>query len=203
MFATESPVTDPLIHPQEVEALTRQFGEPRRQTCTMDVAHPTYDRWVRKVSTGPVACRGEVIMVILRPNGRVLLHTKDFYPQGVYRLLSGRVLWRDDVAHTLHREVREETSLDVTVQSFLGLIEYQFQCKESVLPFVSYVFELHEVGGELCCLDKGEGITDFREVSVGELSQVAAELEHLEPQWQDWGNFRAVAHHMVQDLLTR
>ncbi len=192
---------EPLIHPQEVEALTREFGEPLRQTCTMDVARATYDRWARKISAGPVACRGEVIMVILRPNGKVLLHTKDFYPQGVYRLLSGRVLWRDEVAHTLHREVTEETSLEVTIESFLGLIEYQFQWQDRVVPFVSYVFELHEVGGELNCLDQGEGIAGFREVSVGELSQVGAELEHLEPQWQDWGNFRAVAHYLVQDAL--
>jgi ADP-ribose pyrophosphatase YjhB (NUDIX family) len=195
-------VIEPLIHPQEVEALTSQFGEPLRQTCTMDVTRHTYDRWARKVSAGPVACRGEVIMVILRPNGKVLLHTKDFYPQGVYRLLSGRVLWRDEVAHTLHREVAEETSLEVTIESFLGLIEYQFRWQDRALPFVSYVFELHEVGGELHCLDKGEGIAGFREVSVDELSQVGTELEHLEPQWQDWGNFRAIAHYLVQQALT-
>ncbi len=141
-------------------------------------------------------------MVIVRPNGKVLLHTKGFYPQGVYRLLSGRVLWRDAVAHTLHREVAEETSLEVTIESFLGLIEYQFRWQDDALPFVSYVFELHEVGGELHCLDQGEGITGFREVDVGELSQVAAELERLEPQWKDWGNFRAVAHYLVEDALT-
>jgi ADP-ribose pyrophosphatase YjhB (NUDIX family) len=196
MLAPESPVIEPLIHPQEVEDLTREFGEPLRQTCTLGVTRATYDRWARKVSAGPVACRGEVIMVILRPNG------KAFDPQGVYRLLSGRVLWRDDVAHTLHREVTEETSLEVTIESFLGLIEYQFRWQDHVAPFVSYVFELHEVGGELHCLDEGEGIAGFREVSVGELSHVGAELEHLEPQWQDWGNFRAVAHYLVQDALT-
>jgi 8-oxo-dGTP pyrophosphatase MutT (NUDIX family) len=194
-------VIEPLIQPQEIEALAREFGAPLRHTCILDVARGTYDLWARKVSAGPVACRGEVIMVILRPNGKVLLHTKHFYPQGVYRLLSGRVLWKDPVAHTLQREVMEETSLEVSIASFLGLIEYQFRWQDRIVPFVSYVFELHEVGGELTCLDEGEGIAGFREVSVGELSQVGAELEHLEPQWQDWGNFRAVAHYLVQDAL--
>ena len=194
-------MTDPLIHSEEVDALITQFGDPRRQLCTMNVSHATFDRWARKISTGPVACRGEVIMVIMRPNGRVLLHTKDFYPEGVYRLLSGRVLWRDHVDRTLHREVREETSLDVSVERFLGLIEYEFSCQDSTLPFVSYVFELRELGGELCCIDKGEGITDFREAAIADLSLVAARLEALDPDWNDWGRFRAVAHYMVQDLL--
>ena len=196
-------MTERLTYPEEVEALARRFGEPHRKTCTMDVTQSTYDAWTRKITTGPVACRGEVIMVIVRPSGNVLLHTKDFYPTGVYRLLTGRVLWPDDVEHTLHREVREETSLEVNVERLLGLIDYEFQWNGRALPFVSYVFELHEIGGELCCIDTDEGITEFREATIDELSRVARQLEQLEPRWQDWGNFRAVAHYMVQTLLPR
>lgn len=195
-------MTERFIHPAEIEALARRFGEPSRQTCNMEVSQATYDAWSRKVSTSPVACRGEVIMVIVRPNGSVLLHTKDFYPSGVYRLLSGRVLWQDEVESTLLREVAEETSLDVSVERFLGVIEYHFQWRDRTLPFVSYLFHLRELGGRLCCLDEGEGITDFREASIEQLSDVAAQLERLEPDWQDWGQFRAVAHHMVHELLS-
>jgi ADP-ribose pyrophosphatase YjhB (NUDIX family) len=131
----------------------------------------------------------------------VLLHTKDFYPDGVYRLLSGRVLWHEEVEQTLRREVAEETSLDVSVQRFLGLIEYEFRCRGKSLPFVSYVFELRECGGSLCCLDQGEGIADFREAAISDLSQIAAHLERLGSRWKDWGQFRAVAHHVVRELL--
>jgi ADP-ribose pyrophosphatase YjhB (NUDIX family) len=194
-------VTQPLMDTTEIEALAAKFGEPSRRTCDMDVSPATYDAWFRKVETGPVACRGEVIMVILRPNGNVLLHTKRFYPSGVYRLLSGRVLWKEDVERTLLREVAEETSLDVSVERFLGLVEYRFHSQGKALPFVSYLFQLREVGGQLCCLDEGEAITDFREASIPELSEVAAQLEGLEPRWQDWGHFRAVAHHLVRELL--
>jgi ADP-ribose pyrophosphatase YjhB (NUDIX family) len=195
-------VTERLVHPREIEILSQRFGGPSRRTCEMEVTHATYDAWSRKISTGPVACRGEVIMVIVRPSGNVLLHTKHFYPSGVYRLLTGRVLWREDVEGTLYREVKEETSLDVSVERFLGLIEYHFRWQGNALPFVSYLFELHETGGDLCCLDHGEGITDFREASIEELSDVAEQLERLDPDWHDWGHFRAVAHYMVKELLT-
>jgi 8-oxo-dGTP pyrophosphatase MutT (NUDIX family) len=185
----------------ELESLAKQFGQPRRSSYSLRVSPATYAAWVQKTRQGPVACRGEVIMVIVRPNGNVLLHTKDFYPDGVYRLLSGRVLWHEEVEKTLRREVMEETSLEVNVDRFLGLIEYQFLCRESTVPFFSYLFQLSEIRGELCCLDHGEGITDFREANITELPRVAAQLESLEPDWQDWGRFRAVAHHMVWDLL--
>lgn len=194
-------MTERLIYEEEIQALIAQFGRPRRRTCTMDVSHETFHTWIRKISTGPVACRGEVVMVVVRPNGKLLLHTKHFYPQGVYRLLSGRVLWPDTVEATLRRELKEETSLKVKVERFLALIEYELHCKGNCIPFVSYVFELREVGGQLCCLDDREGITDFREASPGELSSVAAQLERLEPQWRDWGNFRAIAHRIVEELL--
>lgn len=195
-------MTERLMDSREVEALVSQFGEPHRCSYSLQVSRSTYDAWSEKISSGPVACRGEVIMVIIRPNGNVLLHTKDFYPNGVYRLLSGRVLWEDDVEQTLRREVAEETNLDVDVQRFLGLIEYEFCCRGRSLPFVSYIFELHECGGSLCCLDQGEGITDFREATITELSEIASHLEELEARWKDWGHFRAVAHRVARELLS-
>ncbi|NIN68765.1 MAG: NUDIX domain-containing protein [Anaerolineae bacterium] len=194
-------MSERLIFEEEIEALIARFGHPRRHTCTIDVTHQTFHTWIRKISTGPVACRGEVVMVVVRPNGNVLLHTKHFYPHGVYRLPSGRVLWQETVEETLHRELKEETNLDVKVERFVGLIEYELKCKDSCIPFVSYVFQVREVGGQLCCLDDREGITDFREASLGDLASVAAQLERLEPRWRDWGNFRAIAHRMVEELL--
>jgi hypothetical protein len=89
----------------------------------------------------------------------------------------------------------------VSVERFLALIDYNFRWSGNTLPFVSYVFHLCETGGELCCIDTVEGITGFREATINELSQVATKLERLEPRWQDWGNFRAVAHHVVETLL--
>jgi len=191
----------PLMSHKEIEALLREFGEPRRRNCTMQVSQKTYDDWMTKIYTGPVSCRGEVIMVIVRPNGKVLLHTKDFYPSGVYRLPSGRVLWEEKVEEALHNEVDEETGLDVRVKRFLGLIEYEFCCHGRTIPFVSYVFHLQELGGDLCCRDHQEGIVGFRETTMAELSSVAEQLEHLVRQWQDWGNFRAIAHRFVEEML--
>ncbi len=192
-----------LLVNEEIEALVSRFGEPHRQSHTIDVDQESYNAWMRKIHTGPVSCRGEVIMAIVRPSGQVLLHTKNFYPPGVYRLPSGRVLWHEKVEEALRHEVHEETSLDVKIERFLGLLEYEFRCKANSLRFVSYIFQLRELGGDLCCRDDREGITDFREASVEDLSAIAQQLECLADQWQDWGTFRAIAHHFVHDMLLR
>jgi ADP-ribose pyrophosphatase YjhB (NUDIX family) len=195
-------VTDqPLMSQDEIDALVGQFGQPHRRNHTMEVSERTYNHWMQKVHTGPVSCRGEVIMVIVRPNGKLLLHSKRFYPAGVYRLPSGRVLWEEEVQESLDNEVEEETGLRVRVKRFLGIIEYEFCCQGRTIPFVSYVFQLEELGGELRCRDREEGITGFCETTVGELSSVAQQLESLTPQWRDWGNFRAIAHRFVQAML--
>ena len=194
-------MTKRLISQEEMESLVREFGEPHKRNHTLKIGQETYDHWMQKLYTGPVSCRGEVVMVILRPSGKILLHTKDFYPRGVYRLLSGRVLWHEKVEQALHNEVAEETSLEARVTRFLGVIEYEFRCKGNTLPFISYIFQLQELGGELCCRDHHEGITGFREAKIGELSSVAEQLENLAPQWRDWGSFRAIAHRFVGEML--
>lgn len=194
-------MTERLMSQAELEKLVARFGEPHRQTHAIDITQRTYRSWMRKITTGPVSCRGEVIMVIVRPNGTILVHTKDFYPPGVYRLPSGRVLWNEKVQTTLRREVTEETNLDVGVEDFLGLIEYAFCCHGNTLPFVSYLFHLEELGGDLRCRDHNEGITDFREASIGEFPALVQHLENLEPPWHDWGQFRAIAHRVVHNIL--
>lgn len=194
-------MTERLMHEDEIAALINRFGEPYHQHHTIEVSRQSFDHWKRKISVGPVSCRGEVIMVIIRPNGNVLLHTKDFYPPGAYRLPTGRVLWPDKVEATLSREVKEETNLEVAVERFLGLIEYEILCEGHSLPFVSYVFQLREVSGELRCLDDEEGICGFREAPVQHLPEVGAYLEQLKQQWRDWGHFRAVAHYAVEAML--
>ena len=139
--------------------------------------------------------------IILHQQKIVLIKRKNPPFKGSYALPGGFVDVGETVEDAMLREAKEETSLDVRVERFLGLIEYEFRCQGSTLPFVSYIFRLEELGGELCCLDDGEAITGFREASVEELPTVAAHLEQLEPEWHDWGNFRAIAHNMVREML--
>jgi 8-oxo-dGTP diphosphatase len=183
------------VNPGEIEALVARYGPPERRHFALELGEEEFEYWQKK-STGR---RGEVVLVIRRPNGRVLLHTKGFYPPGVYRLPSGGVRWGEEVLSAVHRETREETGLDVEVERFLGFIEYEFRHAGQVLPFVSYIFVIREIGGQLAPQDVDEEITAFREVPPEELEEVAWELEALGGEWRDWGRFRALAHRLVSE----
>lgn len=182
---------------QEVAALAARYGDPERRRFILEFGEKEFGYWRGKSAHR----RSEVVMVIRRPNGRVLLHTKRSYPLGTYRLLSGGVHWGEDVLSTLHREAREETGLEVEVERFLGLIEYEFRHADRALPFASYIFLVRTGGGELAPQDTEEQIMAFREVPLEELEAVARKLEGLPRERRDWGRFRALAHRLVSEVL--
>jgi ADP-ribose pyrophosphatase YjhB (NUDIX family) len=154
---------------------------------------------------------GEICMVLRRPHGTLLTAIKTFYPSGSFRLLTGGVQHGELIHEALLREVAEETSLQVRVQRFLAAIEYRLpQPGQPDWHFATFAFVLDEIGGELAMNDPDEHHAAFREISIAELPQLAANLEAVPDQfdprirgvWRDWGRFRAVVHRVVHPLLT-
>ena len=185
-----------LINPAEIEELARQYGPIERRSFSLERNGERCEHWRRALADR----RGEVIFVVRRSGG-LILHTKDTYPPGTYRLPSGGVSWGESVLSALHREVREEMGLEIEVERFLGLLEYEFHCQEETLPFVSYVFLVRGSEGELIPQDEEEHILSFRQVSVAELAEVADSLRAIEEDWRDWGEFRALAHDLVVETI--
>jgi len=185
-----------LIHSQEIDELARQHGPIERRSYSLEMDKRQFEDWQRALAKR----RGEVVLIVRRPGG-VILHTKDFYPAGTYRLPSGGVKWGEGVLHALHREAREEMGLEIEVERFLGLLEYEFHCQGETIPFASYVFLIRGAGDKLTPQDKEEHITSFQPVPLAELSVVANRLRGLEGDWRDWGEFRAIAHDFVAEMM--
>jgi len=170
--------------------LEMRFGPLRRAQYTLSVGKRVFEDF---------RCREEVVLVIRRPSGRFLLHTKGFYPPGVFRLPSGSIREGESVLEALFREVHEETGLEVEIERCLGVLSYELCWRGRRAHFISYVFLLREVGGALEAQDTEELIAGFREVSPEELRDVAAKLRGLKGQWKDWGRLRALAHDLVAE----
>ncbi|MHB0856590.1 MAG: NUDIX hydrolase [Anaerolineae bacterium] len=174
-----------------------QYGRPVERTACITVSEQSLHYWrgvLRKRAS-------EVVIVLRRKNGRYLVHTKGFYPQGVFRLLTGGIEAGEDLLEALQRETKEETGLEVAIQRFLAVLHNRFVCGEEAVTFTSYLFLLQERDGVLGSHDDTESITGFREVDLAGLLVLAEELEALEPDWGDWGRFRATAHRLTAELL--
>ena len=139
--------------------------------------------------------RGEVVVALEMDGGKVLVHRKGHYDPPSFRLLSGGINHDEPVLRALHREIVEETNLQVTVQRFMAVIEYRMHYGEIDLPFASYVFHVSELAGQLIP-DYGE-IAELRVVDPSELPAIADALRTIPGERGYWGRWRAIAHDIV------
>jgi 8-oxo-dGTP pyrophosphatase MutT (NUDIX family) len=188
---------------REMDSLAARFGRP----LLIDSPIPDYfDDPIRKPDR-----YGEVCMVVRRPNGKLLLSIKTFYPRGAYRLPTGGIHPGEPVLDALVRETQEETGLETEVRRFLAHIAYHSVDDPSGVPlFHTFAFLLDEISGTLGAIDTSEQIEDWREIGVRDLPSVADFLDDLRTpgtrsvggDWRAWGNFRAVVHRVVHQTLT-
>jgi len=179
----------------EIAQLRMRYGVPLRRRCVLDVSEESYG--YRRQSKRSA----EVVLFIRRANGNLLLHTKDFYPKGAFRVPSGGIYKREALLDAVHREAFEETGLQVAVERFLAVVQFDFCWQERTVSLSSYPFLLREVGGRLEVQDEHERITAFREVAPCGLESVASHLENLPPVWREWGEFRAIPHRLAAMVL--
>ena len=187
---------------REIVELAGRYGEPRHVDATI---HDGFDDPIRRRDR-----YGEVLMAVRRPNGKLLVAIKTFYPRGAYRLPTGGIHHGESVHDALLRETKEETGLETRVRRFLATIAYRGRSSPRGAPlFHTFAFLLDELSGTLGALDTDEQIEDWREMTPAEVREQAAVLESLATEgtksiggsWGDWGRFRAVAHRAVADSL--
>ncbi|MDP9280878.1 MAG: NUDIX hydrolase [Chloroflexota bacterium] len=187
---------------REITELGRRYGEPRVIDATI---HDGFADPIRRKDR-----YGEVLMAVRRPNGKLLVAIKTFYPRGAYRLPTGGIHHGEPIHDALLRETKEETGLETAVRRFLATIAYRGRSSPNAPPlFHTFAFLLDELSGTLGALDTDEQIEDWREMSPHEVRAQAALLEGLTTEgkksiggsWADWGRFRAIAHRAVADAL--
>lgn len=144
---------------------------------------------------------GEVVMVLPRPSGKVLTMSKSFYPEGIFRLPSGKIRPEETPEEAFIREVREETSLDVIPVAKLAEIVLHCVSSYEQADVTSHIL----LGTPTTDLphpqDIGEQISDYREANAAELQAIAKRLRSLSGKWAGWGHFRTPAHEVVAKYL--
>ncbi len=185
-------------HPASLAGVARrQRAEVERKAIlpyqhhSLTVSAPFFDDFVRSLRRR--ARRGEVVLLLRRPDGHLLLHTKSFYPEDVFRLPSGGILPGESVADAARREIREETGLNLQNVRPLGLLSVTFRQGWHRRFFHSWLV-LADVEGDPRPEDAGERISGFRWVPPEALAEVAGRLRALPRGWPDWGRHRALAH---------
>jgi 8-oxo-dGTP diphosphatase len=194
----------------EVEALARQWGQPRIVEEQIPVAPGLSEKTVRDFFSDRW---GEVVMVIHRAvDGRVWVMTKESFPQGLYSLPTGGIRHGEAILGALRRELWEETGFGASyIQRFLAVMRYTPLPApgdpQDVPTFVSYAFLIEEMSGDAPVVSGAERILDFKTVASDELLGIARQwnrLSGLGKEFHDlaaWGRFRGIVHQVVWESL--
>ena len=194
-MATPDSAFEKVYNPKLLAGLEQHFGPFQRHHAEVTASTKVMLSLMEKMESK--GRRGEVVIIIPDEEGRVWLHTKDFYPSGIYRLMTGGVKLKETPDKAFLRETREETGLQVKIKRCLAVVTYQFQNLETTLPFVSYLFIAKPAPHSPQPADIAENISDFKAVPGPTLLDVAQQLWAIKGDFADWGRFRAVAHEIA------
>lgn len=186
-----------MITDHELHALAARYGEPLRRTaeCAMDETL-FLTRFLRGGDR-----RGEVVLVIELPTGRLLLHRKAHYGPDHFRLPTGGIHPDEAIDAAVQREALEETGLAVEIVRFLALLDTTQYFGEIRLPFTSCLFHLRAASAPVSSRD-GE-VAEFSDCLPAELPAVAARLRAIPNPRGYWGRWRALAHDLAAEAMTR
>lgn len=183
---------------REIAEVARLYGTPQRRTHEIFARSSDFQRWVVKLTRR----RGEIVLVVPRGQGRVLLHTKPHYPDQVYRLPTGGIHPGERIVDAARREAHEELGYEGEIAGFVGVVEYVIRAARNQFEYPSYIIELAEFNGIPQPTDMQERISGFRDASPDELRRIARQLKTLPEKWAEWGRFRALPHEVVAQVLS-
>lgn len=126
--------------------------------------------------------------------------TKEFYPEGVFRLPTGKLHRAERPEDGIRRELLEETGFELPATP-IGAITYRFESDHRNSMLASHIYKVEPTDEVPFCQDSDEGICGFGYASREELRMMAAQLRSLSGRWKDWGRFRAIVHDVVADIL--
>jgi ADP-ribose pyrophosphatase YjhB (NUDIX family) len=184
----------------EEQALITRYGPTVQRDCRFDLDGTGYAYWWQ---TTALVRRAEVVMVVQRPDGSLLLHAKGHHPPGTYRFPTGGIFWGEGVLDALDREQKEELGVCLPVTAMPAIIRYTLRYDERAIPFASYLFLLRADDDTTpVARDPTENISEFHWVPYANIPAVAEHLRGIIRAWGDWGPFRAISHDLLAEIWT-
>jgi 8-oxo-dGTP diphosphatase len=186
------------IEPAEHDHLKELFGPFPCKPARLELSTTSRAHWWRVLEQDR---RAEVVLVVPRPGGRVLLISKPDYPPDTFRLPTGGVGLEEEVLTAAARELLEETGLALQPQRLLGVVDWTFTCQGLQKRFASYLCLFPITQAPVRTIDARENISAYCELDLDKLDSIIAHLRELPAEWRSWGEQRAVPHELVSELL--
>jgi len=153
----------------------------------------------------------EILAIIMFPDKKVLISTKEFYEKGLYRLTTGGMEPGETPEDALKREVYEETGIIEFESEKVAVVKYACKTGFGDFSFETYIFLVNVEDQEIKTMDPDEKITDFKRVDIEELIEFSNRLSKVKNtnysidgkpvNVSDWGRFRKIATDISVEYL--
>ena len=137
----QSPLYTDLLQNNERIDLEKTFGPFKSEHIIIEINPSYFEEWQELIQQKRNR-RGEVALAIENPDGDILLHTKSFYPDGIYRIPTGGLNYGEKVFDCINREVYEETGFTNYTKQLLAAVFYEFKCQGNRLGFLSFLVKI-------------------------------------------------------------
>ena len=156
----------------ELAFLRQQYGTPKRVDFEVEMLPDEFALVQRSMERG----RRHDVTIFIQYQGKYVVIEKHAYAKtGIVRAPSGGAQPSESLIIAAQREASEETGFDVEIDRFILESHVRLHCRtQPAVPWVSYVFLAHVVGGKL-------GAKDLREISDVQLRSRQELLTDVRP----------------------
>ena len=181
----------------EVQELLSLFPDAKLWYAELEIGHSFYDYFADKLYHRG-SRRGEIAFAIRNPQKEILVHTKAFYPQNVFRIPTGGIHLNEPVPDAMRRELYEETGLKDDNLILSDMLFLKMVYDDKFIPFISYIYSGQIDRVKVVSQDPSEQIEEFKWLNEDNFTRLVQTLEQLKLEWADWGKMRAVVHQLLQ-----
>lgn len=179
-----------------ISALIEKYGEPRRKTYSFACTEEEYNRIKSSQKNG----RKHDVTLYISKGDKWVVIAKHFYPQGMFRSMSGGINPGEDFVEGSKREALEETGCHIELERFLLMTDVLFYMSDDdtkKIEWQSYVFKAY-------CTGKQEAFTDtneIREITLATLDDFERYKQIMLSLDIAGLRYRAALHDEVKQLL--
>jgi len=170
------------INDDEYQRIIERFGEPITHNFSADFKDFECDLVKKTRSKG----RLHDITCFIRntENEFVVIQKHQYANSGIYRAPSGGAKIGESLEAAAHREMHEETGLEVCLIRFVLDVHLDVICKGETIPWRSFVFLAKPIGGTMKPIDTYE----IFDVKVMSREDLLGEVDNLMLE-SGWGGF--------------
>jgi len=170
------------INDEEIQSLIERFGEPVRLQFTADFQE--FECYLVRQTRNKGRLHDVTCFIRHAEDEYVVIQKHQYAKSGIYRAPSGGAAVGESLEAAAHREMYEETGLEIRLLGFVLDMHLDVVCTDETIPWRSLVFLAEPVGGTMQPIDTRE----IFDVKVMTRHELLGDVDKLMIE-SGWGGF--------------